>query len=97
MDGPHDQNDYKNLMSELIKKQIVILGPDISLVKARGVSGLTIGNDGTVTEINGDPKIILQQLIDTFVALSGLIVKKTMEPLLANYPGLAAGMAVKEK
>ncbi len=95
MDGPHDQNDYKNLMSELIKKQIVILGPDISLAKARGVSGLTVSDDGTITNIAGDPKIILQQLIDTFVSLSGLIIKKTMEPLLANYPGLT-GMVVKE-
>lgn len=89
MDGPHDQNDYKNLMSELIKKQIIILGPDISLVKARGVSGLTVADDGSVTAISGDPKTALQQLIDEFVSLSGLIVKKTMEPLLANYPGLA--------
>ena len=89
MDGPQNQDDYKALMSELIKKQIVILGPDISLVKARGVSGLTVVDDGTVTAISGDPKIVLQQLIYEFVTLSGLIVKKTMEPLLANYPGLA--------
>lgn len=96
MDGPHDQNDYKNLMSELIKKQIVILGPDISLAKARGITGLTVSDDGIVTNITGDPKILLQQLIDAFVALSGLIVRKTMEPLLANYPGLA-DMVTKEK
>lgn len=95
MDGPQNQDDYKKLMSELIKKQIVILGPDISLAKARGVSGLEVADDGTVINLVGDPKTVLQQLIDQFVSLSGLIVKKTMEPLLANYPGLAN--IVKEK
>lgn len=89
MDGPHDQAEYKRLMSELIKKQIIILGPDISLAKARGVAGLTVADDGSVTTITGDPKAALQQLIEEFVSLSGMIVKKTMEPLLANYPGLA--------
>lgn len=89
MDGPHDQEEYKKLMSELVKKQIIILGPDISLAKARGVSGLTVADDGSVTAITGDPKTALQQLIEEFVSLSGMIVKKTMEPLLANYPGLA--------
>lgn len=89
MDGPHDQEEYKKLMSELVKKQIIILGPDISLAKARGVSGLTVADDGSITAITGDPKAALQQLIEEFVSLSGMIVKKTMEPLLANYPGLA--------
>lgn len=89
MDGPTSLDDYKKLMSELIKKQIIILGPDISLAKARGVAGLKVADDGSITEIVGDPKAILSQLIDEFVSLSGLIVKKTMEPLLSNYPGLA--------
>lgn len=89
MDGPTSLDDYKNLMSELIKKQIIILGPDISLAKARAVSGLKVADDGSITEIVGDPKVILGQLIDEFVSLSGLIVKKTMEPLLSSYPGLA--------
>lgn len=89
MDGSQNLEDYKSLISDLIKRQIVILGPDISLVKARSVAGLTVLDDGTVTQISGDPKAILSQLINEFVSLSGLIVKKTVEPLLANYPGLA--------
>lgn len=81
--------DYKSLLSEVIKKQIVILGPDITLAKARNVKGLTVSDDGTVTEITGEPQTITQNLIDQFVQLSGLIVKKTMEPLL-NYHSEAA-------
>ena len=80
--------EYRKLLTEIIKKQIIILGPDITLVKARNVSALTVADDGSVTAISGDPQAALQGLIDEFVSLSGLIVKKTMEPLLSKYPSL---------
>lgn len=79
---PQSAQDYQNLLTEVIKKQIVILGPDITLSKARNVKGLTVLDDGTVTEVTGSPQEVTQALIDQFVQLSGLIVKKTMEPLL---------------
>lgn len=75
--------DYKQLLSQVIKKQIVILGPDITLAKARNVPGLVVADDGTVTDISGDQQQITQKLIDQFVQLSGEIVRKTMEPLLS--------------
>src|SRR4030067_2958632 len=80
---PTSSTDYKQLITEVIKKQMVILGPNITLAKARNVSGLTITDDGTVTDLKGDPQELIQALIDQFVQLSGLIVKKTMEPLLS--------------
>jgi len=80
-----ENTDYKKLLTEVIKKQIVILGPAITLAKARNVKGLTIEDDGTVSQISGNPKELIQQLINQFVQLSGQIVEKTMEPLLANY------------
>ncbi len=85
MDQVQDK-DYKTVLTEVIKKQMVILGPDITLAKARNVHGLTIADDGTVTNIQGHPQELIQSLIDQFVQLSGLIVKKTMEPLLSIYP-----------
>lgn len=81
-----NNTDYKKLLTEVIKKQMIILGPDITLAKARNVKGLTIENDGTVSQISGYPQKLIQDLINQFVQLSGLIVQKTMEPLLANYP-----------
>jgi len=68
---------------------MVILGPSITLAKARNVKGLTVADDGTVVNIDGQPQELIQGLIDQFVQLSGLIVKKTMEPLLSMYPGAA--------
>lgn len=87
---PQSDAEYRQLLTDVIKKQIVILGPDITLIKARNVSGLTVTDDGTVTAISGEPQAITQALIDQFVQLSGLIVKKTMEPLLMYHPDGAA-------
>jgi hypothetical protein len=78
--------DYKKLLTEVLQKQMIILGPTIALAKARNVKGLTVADDGTVTNIEGQPQELIQGLIDQFVQLSGLIVKKTMEPLLSVYP-----------
>ncbi|MCL4354643.1 hypothetical protein M1349_04225 [Patescibacteria group bacterium] len=80
---PKTDAEYKNLLTEVIKKQMVILGPTITLTKARNVKGLTVQDDGTVTNLTGNPQELIQALIDQFVQLSGLIVKKTMEPLFA--------------
>ncbi len=83
---PGQNTDYKKLLTEVIQKQMVILGPSISLAKARNVKGLAVDDSGTVTDIQGPPQVLIQGLIDQFVQLSGLIVKKTMEPLLSAYP-----------
>lgn len=83
---PQTQEDYKKLLTQVIQKQMVILGPSITLAKARNVKGLTVADDGTVINIVGQPQALIQGLIDQFVQLSGLIVRKTMEPLLSAYP-----------
>jgi hypothetical protein len=83
---PQNGSDYKKLLTEVIQKQMVILGPSITLAKARNVKGLTVADDGTVVNMEGQPQTLIQGLIDQFVQLSGLIVKKTMEPLLSAYP-----------
>lgn len=80
---PQTGTDYKTLLTQVIQKQMVILGPTITLAKARNVKGLTVDDNGIVTAINGQPQLLIQELIDQFVQLSGLIVKKTMEPLLS--------------
>lgn len=78
--------DYQNLLTEIIAKQIVILGPNIAVLKARNVSALTVSDDGKVTEIKGDPAQALQQLIDEYVNLSGEIVKSALSSVFAKYP-----------
>ena len=79
---------YKALLSEIIAKQSIILGPEISVLKARNVPGLTINDAGTVTDIKGDGNAVLQQLVNTYVELSGMIVKNALGSIFEKYPGI---------
>ena len=65
---------------------MALLGPNIALATARGVADITITDEGVVTSLSGDHQELTQKLVEQFMALSGLIVKKTLEPLLAG-PG----------
>ena len=83
-----DEEQYKNLMSEIIAKQAVILGPEIANLKAKNVSLLEISDDGKVTAIKGDPEKALKKLIDQYVELSGMIVKNALGSIFAKYPSI---------
>jgi len=78
--------DYKNLITEIIRKQMDILGAEIAISKARNVTGLKLRDDGEVSGISGDPEDILQKLVDQYIALSGEIVKNILGPVFAKYP-----------
>lgn len=83
-----ENEQYNALISEIIKKQAVILGPEIAILKARSVPGLMVDNDGKVTGIGDNPKETLQTLVDRYVELSGLIVKNALGSIFAKYPDL---------
>ncbi len=80
--------DYKQMLTEIIKKQIIILGPQIAILKARGVVGLTLSDDGVVTDVTGSEQVVLQRLIDEYVALSGEIVKNAVNSIFQKYPSI---------
>ena len=81
-------HDYKEVLTEIVKKQAIILGPQIAILKARGVAGVTVDDEGNVTNIEGDPQGVLQKVIDQYVALSGEIVKIAVNSVFAKYPSL---------
>lgn len=83
-----EKDQYKSLMSDIIAKQTVILGPDIAVLKARNVSELEISKEGKVTDIRGDAGQALQKLINEYVNLSGLIVKNALGSIFEKYPGI---------
>ena len=74
--------DYKTLLTKVIKNQILILCPAITLAKIRHVKGLSVTDDGTVTSLSEKPEIIINQLHEQFSELSAFIAKKTLEPVL---------------
>ena len=83
-----EKGQYELLIGEIIKKQTVILGPEIALLKARSVPGLMVDNDGKVTGVGDNPKETLQKLVDQYVELSGQIVKNALGSIFAKYPEL---------
>jgi hypothetical protein len=88
-DGPGNTQEFVDLFNEIIQRQTVVLGPDIAVIIAKKVQGLQFSEEGRVTGFEGDAQQILQQLINGYVNLSGLIVRKTIEPLLAKHPSAA--------
>jgi len=86
-----EKADYKQVMTEIISKQSIILGPEIAIMRARGVSGLVITERGEVADIEGDPKQTLQKLIDQYVELSGQIVRATLSSIFQKYPDVEKG------
>jgi len=83
-----DKTRYVAIISEIIARQSIILGPDIAVLKARSVIGLTVNNDGIVTDIQGDGNTVLQQLVNTYVELSGMIVKNALGSIFEKYPDI---------
>lgn len=84
-----DKAQYLALINEIINKQSVILGPEISLLKARNVSGLVFDNEGKVIDVQGNAEEKLRKLVDQYVELSGLIVKNALGSIFAKYPSIS--------
>lgn len=81
-----ETSDYQSLLSDLVKKQMVMLGPSVALAKARKISALTVDDSGQVTAIAGEPQAALKQLASEYMNLSGQIAQTTLESLLEKYP-----------
>ncbi len=79
---------YKAIMSEIIAKQSVILGPDMATARARKIAEISVSSEGVVTAVEGDPSEALQKLIDTYVELSGQIVKNALSTIFSKYPSI---------
>lgn len=77
--------DYLSLFSALIKKQIQILGPDITFSKVKAAGGIVVDDQGVVNKIEGDPNKIFHKLFNEFLELSSLVVKQSFEAILSQY------------
>lgn len=83
-----DQEEYKKMLTDLIQKQMVILGPNIALDKARKIPGMAISDDGRVTAVTGDGQMILKGVANEYMVLSGQIAQMTLNTLLEKYPSM---------
>ena len=74
---------YQKLLTDAIRKQMIILGPQITLLKVHTVPGLTATDDGTVAALGDKPEETVTHFLEKFRELSSPLVRKTMQPLLS--------------
>lgn len=84
----NDNEQYKKMLTDLVQKQMVVLGPNIALDKARKVPGLKVSDDGTVMDIAADPQMVLKGVANEYMQLSGQIAQMTLNSLVEKYPTL---------
>ncbi len=83
-----ENEEYSKMLTDLIQKQMLVLGPNIALDKARKITGLSVSDDGRVLSIAGDSQTILRGVANEYMALSGQIAKMTLDTLLEKYPSV---------
>lgn len=88
MPDQEHQEQFKPMLTDLIQKQMVILGPNIALDKARKIAGIKIADDGAVLDISGDPQMVLKGVANEYMQLSGQIAQMTLNSLVEKYPSL---------
>lgn len=81
-----EQDQYRKMLTDLIQKQMVVLGPNIALDKAKKVPGLKVADDGQVLDMDGDPQMVLKGVANEYMTLSGQIAQMTLNSLLEKYP-----------
>lgn len=80
--------DYKNFISDVIQKEMVIIGPQIAYDKASNVAGLSVDTAGTVISLNGDPYLVVKNLLDEYAALSQPVTQSVVFGVAQKYPTL---------
>lgn len=78
--------EYKKFLSALLKKQILMLGPNISLDIVRKIPGITVSDTGEVTDIAGDSYMVAKNATAEFLTLSGKVTQTTLDKLSKDYP-----------
>lgn len=74
--------EYKKIISELIQKQMGMVGPGIAISIVQKVSSVKVGGNGEVLEIIGDPKIALENVANAYVAFSGEISRMILKSVM---------------
>jgi hypothetical protein len=70
------------VISEIVKKQMTVLGPGVAYRQANSVSGLVVQQSGKVEITGQEPLVVLAALIDSYVKLVGPVVRNTIDPIL---------------
>jgi len=81
-----NKKQYLLLLSEIIAKMAVIFGSDVAISKAQSVDGIILDNKGNVIEIKGYTIDKVEELVNNYVRLSDVTVKKIIDSIFEKYP-----------
>ena len=81
---------YKKFLSDLIRRHMLILGPNIARDVAAGVRGLFIDSSGEVSRLDGDQLLITKDLVGGYMNLSAPVTQLITYQLLEQYPDIRA-------
>ena len=76
---------YKKFITELVRRHMVIFGPNIAREIAMTIPGLQVSETGEVTGITGAPLTALQKLIGKYQELSEPVALLQFRMLLDQY------------
>ncbi|MBI1755397.1 hypothetical protein HY250_01125 [Candidatus Azambacteria bacterium] len=77
-------DEYKKIISELVKRQMEIMGPSAALSIARKTPSVKIADNGQVTDISGDQKTALELVANSYIAFSGEISRIILKSVLGR-------------
>lgn len=78
--------DYKSLISEYIKKQMIILGPVVAVEKARKVDKVKVEDNGEVTQIIGDGNEAMVMVESEYEGMIGSVANTVLLRILDKTP-----------
>ncbi|HMQ02022.1 MAG TPA: hypothetical protein PKD79_03070 [Candidatus Doudnabacteria bacterium] len=81
--------EYKKFISEFVRKQMIMLGPDLAVSTANKTTGLEVDQRGAVINIAGDPVLILKNLFNEFLKLTPQLTNYIAHLFFTKYPGIA--------
>ena len=71
MDTDPKLDVYKEVLTAIIQRFIVLIGNELALRLARRVYGVHVEEDGTVTRYQGDGMIVIQGVVLEYMTLLG--------------------------
>lgn len=80
------KKQYLSLLSEIIAKEVIVLGSDMAILRAQSIAGLSVDNNGEAIDIKGNAVQTLQELVYGYMELSGEATKDIIDPIFINYP-----------
>ncbi len=80
---------YKQFISEFVRQQMTVLGPQIAVSTANRTEGLQVDPRGSVVVIEGDAALVLKDLLSEFSKLTPQLTPYFVEGFFNKFPDIA--------